>query len=561
MAVMELVVRAIDQASAVLEKVGKTGVESGSFLEKHWLKIGAAAAGAGVAMEALARKQAPLTETTSKLSNILGITNQEVRELAIGMSDVTFPLEDALGLMQTGAQLGLETTESLEKFATFWDMVGDATGLASTQLAKASTSLRQVGIGAGEEAQALEAFGFVTRHTTSDVSDFLTFLERTGPQLTSLGMSANDTAAMFGILEKEVGLTGRTARQYLRTAIREAEGDMDHLFQTLGITAAQFEEYTRQVEASSHVIEENASVHAESYTMMQKLQHAASEMVYKYGDLIQVVGNFSPLLSGLGPAIKAVTSAKTLLATVTSGSYIPAIIGAANATKAFTVALLANPFTLIIAGVMALIAVIVLLVRNWDAVSKALSDGWNWVRGQFDSFVDAMRGLVANLGRVFEGVKDAILAPFRWVEQQLDNIMRGIRSALDFINPFRRHSPSLVDNVRAGVRVIKDEYGTMADEVAGSVASLSRHKQSMESAPSLSLGMQANGAGVLQAFPHSSDSKILDKLDELIRVMRETAVNEQVIPVHIDAVIRDESDLYSLSEKMHEVQRMRRRSL
>src|SRR5204863_642853 len=37
-----------------------------------------------------------------------------------------------------------------------------------------------------------------------------------------------------------------------------------------------------------------------------------------------------------------------------------------------------------------------------------------------------------------------------------------IYQALQYINPFARHSPSLVDNVRAGVATILDEYSKLS---------------------------------------------------------------------------------------------------
>jgi hypothetical protein len=39
---------------------------------------------------------------------------------------------------------------------------------------------------------------------------------------------------------------------------------------------------------------------------------------------------------------------------------------------------------------------------------------------------------------------------------------------LSYLNPFARHSPSLVDNVRNGVDVIVNEYGKLAS-VGGSL--------------------------------------------------------------------------------------------
>src|SRR5690606_10909310 len=119
---------------------------------------------------------------------------------------VTFPLEDVLGLMEIGTQGGLEGAEALKEYANFWDLVADATGLASTELANADAGLRAVGIAVGDEAEATNAFGFITRHTTQDVADFLKLLEMRGPAIREYNLDIDDTAALLGAMEGELGL-------------------------------------------------------------------------------------------------------------------------------------------------------------------------------------------------------------------------------------------------------------------------------------------------------------------------------------------------------------------
>lgn len=505
MAVMDIIIKATDQASQVIENIGKKGSEAGAWLEKNWVAVGAATTAAGVGLEAVARAQAPLTEQTRKLAASLGMTEKETRSLALGLANVTLGIDDAVATMEIGRQQGIKSAEGLERFTQFWDLVADATGEAITTLADGGTALRVMGIAAGDESEALAALGFVQRETTGTVGEFLQMLQRVGPDLADMGMSIDDTAAVLGILEREMGLTGRVARTELMQAMRDAEGDMSKLFQTLGITAEQFDTYRAKVAASSGVIEENAAIHAQSYTLMQHLQHAASELTYQYGDLIGMVGNLSPLMMSLGPVLGGVMKAKELLAGVTLKTLVPSIKASTAAAWKFTAALLANPITWVVVGIMALIAALIYLWKNWDQVSKWMAGAWEWLRERIAGVLTFLQGLperfqeilssmvdriaewratiIARIGEVARNIWNAIVntlagLPARLLSlggDMISSLISGITGAigrisgavdtvkgvLNRLNPFARSSPSLVEQVMAGVAAIQREYARL----------------------------------------------------------------------------------------------------
>jgi len=118
----------------------------------------------------------------------------------------------------------------------------------------------------------------------------------------------------MGALEHELGMTARTARTEFRSAVAEAEGDMSVLMETLGLTEDQLGDYMNKIQESSGVIERNADIHAESYTIMQKVQHRLSELTYEYGAVFEAASAFTPALIALGPALKAAAMAKNVAA-------------------------------------------------------------------------------------------------------------------------------------------------------------------------------------------------------------------------------------------------------
>jgi phage-related protein len=342
----------------------------------------------------------------------------EVRDLALELSNVTFPLEDVLGLMTLGREQGLQSKEALEQYANFWDMIGDATGESSTQLAESAVALKAVGIEAGNENEALGAFGYITRETTSSMPEFLKFLEMTGPELRDMGMDVDDSAAVLGILEKEFGLTGRRGISEFRSAISNADGDMDAALKTLGISRDKLDEYKNKVSECSDVMGDYAKINNDTYTSMQKLQHWTSELTYKYGDLLGMIGNLSPLLIALGPMMKGVSVAQGLFAKVTWSSLIPAMKGAIVSAWNFTAALLANPITWIVIGIIALIAAIILLWKNWDKVSAFLIKSWNWIK---DTALKVWGAITDFFTGIWDKVKEAFQAAWEWIKNMFLN--------------------------------------------------------------------------------------------------------------------------------------------
>jgi hypothetical protein len=345
----------------LLVKVGVDADDSAldgfaSSVDDNFGKIALGGAAAGLAMEGFARSQKPLSESVQRTAAALGESESAIRDLALETTNVTFPLGEVVDLFELARQQGATTGAELQSFANFWDMVGDAPGASGVELGQAGVALRALGIELGNESEALSAFGFITDSTTQDVGDFLRFIERTGPQLREMGLDVDDTAAIMGVLEGELGLTARTARTEFRKAVNEADGDLGAMFETLGISAEQFDTYRGAVDDASDVIERNAAIHAESFTPIERMRQKAEELMFQFGSLADVAGALALPLMALGPILKLVTSGFLGLFKV----------------------LLLNPFVLI---AVAVIALAVVIVKNWDTIKSAIGKAWNAIKG------------------------------------------------------------------------------------------------------------------------------------------------------------------------------------
>jgi len=437
----------IEGMESATNELGQSSKRNGSFIKNNWKQITVATAGLATGIESLTRKNAGANEGLKRLSASTGIESDEMRKLALETSNVTFPMEDVIGLMELGRKQGLKSAEDLQEYAQFWDLIGDATGESAISLSENSNALRSLGIDVGKESEALAAFGYVSENTTQDIGEFLYTLERSAPELKNLDMDINTAAAALGALEDQ-GVTGRQAQQLFNKALMESDGDMNVFKETLGITSAELDEQIKIVGESSDIMQRNADIHAESYTITQKLGHSVSELAFKYGDTVAMLSDFVPLLTTIGPLMKGFSAISGAMGTITMPGLILGLKGAIASTWAFTTALLANPVTWVVVAIVALIASIWALWKNWDKVTEFISGLLtkfkDMVSNIFTSVVDFISGInLFEIGKnMIQGMIDGMLNMFNKVKDIASNIASSVTDK--FKSVFKINSPSKV---------------------------------------------------------------------------------------------------------------------
>lgn len=130
---------------------------------------------------------------------------------------------------------------------------------------------------------------------------------------------------------------------------------------------------------------------------------------------VAAVKNF--VLSLAGMAKQAIITAVTALPGLIAGVW------------SFTAALLANPITWIVVGIVALIAALILLWQNWDTVSNFIQSVWTaCVTTVGTAFQNLKVRFISIMNGIKNGIKSGITAVVTFFKQLPSKIIAGIRS-------------------------------------------------------------------------------------------------------------------------------------
>ena len=383
---------------------------AGEIVREHWGKIAAGAGVAGAALEGFSRKQGETNYAFERMGRVTGQGSDEMRNMASELQNVTFPMEDVTALMETATQRGLEG-EAIADYANFWDMVGDATGEAGPELGKAGVALEMVGITAGQEGEALDAFGYITDNTTGSISEFLRFTERAGRELGDNTPHVNDMAGALAALEGK-GYSARTAQRELQRGLRETDGDMEAAMETLGVSSEVYNEHRDAVEGSGIAIEANAEAYKESLTPMQKLSAWGENLMVQFGGLADIAGIVAPAMMGLAAGVSAVRGAMQLA-------------GMAG-----------GPIFLVIAGVAALAAGLVLAYKQSETFRNIVNAVWEGVKAAFSAAWDIIQPVVDAIGAWFGETIPPILERAREIFANVwEVVSSALQTAWEFMQP------------------------------------------------------------------------------------------------------------------------------
>jgi hypothetical protein len=444
---LQIIIEAKDQASKELEGVTKTIDKLSGQLKV----VGAAMTAVGVAGLKMVADAKELNAALAQTGITVGMTTNEMRAIAMGLTDVSSPLKEVTATLEVLARAGIRGEEQLKATAKAFDALGDATGAAANEVAATLIpAFKTFGMEIPSSAGDLDKFTWLVKNTSVDLSDFASAMNYVAREGGDLGVTLNDMIAIMAVLESR-GITGTAATMTFRQAVTEAANTGKSLNDVLGITSEQLAEYNQKIgEDAVGATKKYADAANTQYSLMDKLKQKFEELGLAAGSLLEPLEPILGVMTALGPAMiffstasgKAVITTTALIAKLVAQAAVlvatkVATVAATVAQWALNVAMSANPIGLIILAVAGLVAGIIALVKHWDDVKAALSKVWDWMKTAFQTVVDFFKKAWDAIVKAFEFVGDKIKAAFQAVGDFFQTIWDGIvnifKTAANFI--------------------------------------------------------------------------------------------------------------------------------
>ena len=370
---------------------------AGDRAQKIGKIAGTAMTGIGVAMIALTNSAKKTNATIKQTALQLGTTAEEMRELTLATTNVTFPISEVTASFDLLTRAGMEDKDAIAATATAFDTLGDATGKTASEIIRMMVpAFNAFNIPLEKANEYTDLFTHLQRNTTVELESFSGMVNYLAADLDTMDLSLENSIAVMEALADK-GIQGSSATREFRTAVTAADGDVIAFYEALGLTEGEVAKYTAKLSEAEGMTKEYAAAANTQYGTVDKLKQKVSELTLKYGSLLEPLDSLGPILSGLGPMILTYTMLQSSAAA--AGTTLTASIWATTA------ALLANPLTWVVVGVAALIAVLVILEKKFGLLTKTsdvLSDGLrrliDWFKDKLAPGIEFVHAIVARFG-------------------------------------------------------------------------------------------------------------------------------------------------------------------
>lgn len=536
--VMEIIVRAVDQASNVLNNIGKQGEQANKNLEKSFKNAGKAMTNAGKTLSK--HVTAPLTglatasvvtvakfdDSMSQVAAISGATGKDLerlRDLAKELGATTrYSASEAADAMTYLALAGYDTNQILSATPGMLNLAAAAGMDLATAADIVTDTMSGFQMSAERASEAADIFAAASSKSNTNVEQLGEAMKYAASTANAAGMDLAQTAAILGIFA-DSGVKGSMAGTTFNAILRDmrnkakdgtiAIGDMtialynaDGTMRDLGSIMADIEQATKDMTTAQRDAALGAIFGSEAMRGVNILLATGSE---RYKELEQAMYNSAgtsqrmaetmednvagafralksqtegiliqigeqlapilrdtiiPLLSDLGDKISKLIewfagldegtqrTIITILGIVAAVGPVLIVLGkvagaigtmigtfsklktawesVTKASELFNTSLLTNPTTWVIAGIMALIAVIILLWQNWDTVSQWLSNSWEWLKETATAVFQAIADFFTG---IWEGIKETALTVWTAITEFLSNTWNGIKKTVSTV--------------------------------------------------------------------------------------------------------------------------------
>ena len=461
-----------DEANKSLKKTdekaegfGKTLLDGITTVAKWGAAVAAGAAAAGTALLAVATNAASAMDAIDKgsakvgisktayqeWSYVLGQNGMDIGKLEVGMKTLVAAMD--------GAASGTES--AAEKFDALGLSIYDSNGKLKdqeTMLKEALFALADMENGTEKARLATELFGKagvdmmpMLNGGSEGIADLAQRAHELGLVMSDeavtagvvLGDTMDDVKQSFGALATKLGVTLMPTIQKVLDLILENLPVVQEMFEKTGQIAVEaYSILKSQIETVVQGFKDACAWIAEHEALVKLaaiaigtltaaiIAYNAAQAIKKAGGIVEIAQ-----LAAIQVGLWGLTAAETAhTAAATIGTTVTTAFGAA-------INFLTSPITLVVLAIGALIAIIYLLVENWDTVKAAAISCWEWIKeawspvGEwFDqNVVQPLAALIAEIAGTFQMAWDVIKLVWDYVEPYFTAIWENIKIGVSIL--------------------------------------------------------------------------------------------------------------------------------
>lgn len=165
---------------------------------------------------------------------------------------------------------------------------------------------------------------------------------------------------------------------------------------------------------------------------IERLWEMGGRLYDRFVQVNEFFGGFENTMTAVAVVLSLPLVAAIANIGIAVGSLATALVGAIPGITAFGAALLANPITWIVAGIVAGAAAAYLVYENWDKVSGWLGRVWDTIKDTFGDSFDFIADLFMNFTPI--GLMMQAMSPvLDWVAENWEAIKETFAAAFDYL--------------------------------------------------------------------------------------------------------------------------------
>lgn len=383
----------------------------------------------GSSLENAGQKMAPISTAAGAVTGSIGAMAYKAATAA-----------DDLNTMAKVTGIG---TQELQKYGYAADLVDvpvEAIAKANTRLKKSMFSARD----GGSTAEAFEELGIAVTDANGNLRDSEDVFQETLKVLGSMPNEAERDALAMQLMGKSATelnpLIADQGETYKMVSELMKKYKLDYVDQDTLDKANQFNDSIDEMKLLGSVAFAQVGSQLSAY-----LAPALEKVVEWVGKFAEWLGNLDPkvltVIATIGGVLAVVAPLLIGLGKLATG--VSAVINLVQVIGPAIGGLASGPMLLIVGAIAAVIAIGVLLYKNWDkikataqAVGEKIKAVWEGVKTAVSAKIQALKDAISGAwdsiktktSNAWQSIKDAITRPFTAAKEKIDDIIAKVKS-------------------------------------------------------------------------------------------------------------------------------------